>query len=274
MFKRYKPFFRVGAINCFAYKFQIFVWFIITALEFVCTAFLWHGVYQSSPQAIVNGFTFPQMLTYMVFCNVLSFLVAAGDTMDTLNNEIKDGTIASSFTKPVNYRLKALFTMLGSTCAQFLFLALPVATVAYVIFVCIGCIQVVSFWSLLFSIVSFLVAELIAVLIYDCFDYICGVLCFYTTAGWGIAQLKQVLLSFLSGAVIPLSFFPEGLSKVLQYSPFAGLAQNPVLMLLGRLDILQSLKCIGISLVWWVVLELLAAALFSKASKKITVQGG
>ena len=83
-----------------------------------------------------------------------------------------------------------------------------------------------------------------------------------------------MVIAFLSGSLLPLSFFPKTFGKILSYSPFAGLAQNPVLILMGGMDFLSALKCIGLSLGWWILLELLGKLLFNSASKKVTVQGG
>ena len=81
-------------------------------------------------------------------------------------------------------------------------------------------------------------------------------------------------MHFLSGTLIPLSFFPGIFKKVLNYLPFAGLSQNPVLILLMKLDYLDALKFIGIALIWLIILELFAKWLFHVASKKVTIQGG
>lgn len=274
MFKRYKPFFRAGAMDCFAYKFQILMWAIISVLEVGCLVFLWQGVYNNSTSNIINGFTFPQMITYVVFANILNFALLAGVTFNTVSDEIQQGTIAMSFTKPISYRAKLAFSMLGSVCAQMLFIGLPSMIIAYTVLAILGYVQFVSVWSLLLSVVLFVVSLAIASLIYDCIDYICGVCCFYTTASWGLYQLKQVVIAFLSGSLLPLSFFPKTFGKILSYSPFAGLAQNPVLILMGGMDFLSALKCIGLSLGWWILLELLGKLLFNSASKKVTVQGG
>ena len=62
--------------------------------------------------------------------------------------------------------------------------------------------------------------------------------------------------------------------KILNYLPFAGMANNPVLILLMKFNIHESLSVIGLSLFWLVILEFIAFILFKHASKKITVHGG
>lgn len=277
MFRRYKPFFRAGMMSMLAYKGSLFGWFFISALEILCIYFLWLGVYKSSPggiDSVINGFTLKEMLVYVTFSQIFNFVSFNSDTMYTISEEIKQGTIAMSFVKPISYRKRFAFTNLGSMFLGELILGLPCFTVAYALFVAFGYLVISSWWVFLLHVVLFLVSQLLAVLLCDCIDYIFGVLCFYTTAAWGMSQMKSVLLRFLSGALIPITFFPEVFKKLLNWSPFVGLTQNPVFILMMKIDLLSALKCVAIALVWWVLLELFAMWLFSVASKKVTVQGG
>ena len=122
--------------------------------------------------------------------------------------------------------------------------------------------------------VLFLISQLIATMLNDVLNYIFGILCFYTTAGFGLNTIRQVIVNFLSGTLIPLSFFPGIFERIVSLMPFAGMAQNPVLIMLMKVSYLDALKLIGLSFIWLLILELLAWLLFNHASKKVTVQGG
>ena len=66
MFKRYKPFFKAGSMDMMAFKFNIFSWLIVSALQVACLVFLWIAVYNNSTNgmdSIINGFTFKDMIT-------------------------------------------------------------------------------------------------------------------------------------------------------------------------------------------------------------------
>ena len=277
MFKRYRPFFRAGAMETLAYKFNIFGWLIVSALQVICVFFLWIGVYNSSvdgANTVINGFSLNEMLVYVAFINVFNFVTFAGDTMYSISQDIKNGTIAMSFVKPISYRGRFIFTTLGGFAMNMVLLGLPAFILLYVVFGALGFVVITSVWKFLLYILLFFIAQILAALLYDCINYIFGVLCFYTTARWGMNAIKDVVINFLGGTLIPLSFFPAVFGKVLNYSPFAGISQNPVLILMMKLDLLSALKCIGLSLVWLVALEGVAWLLFRKASRKVTVQGG
>ena len=106
MFKRYKPFFKAGSMDMMAFKFNIFSWLIVSALQVACLVFLWIAVYNNSTNgmdSIINGFTFKDMITYLVMINIFTFVSFDGNTSWTINQEIKDGTIAMAFVKPISY---------------------------------------------------------------------------------------------------------------------------------------------------------------------------
>ena len=122
MFKRYLPFFKAGAMDLVAFKFNIFSWLLVTSLQVVCIIFLWIAVYASSEfgmNSIINGFKFEEMITYLVMINIFSFVVFDGSTSYNINQEIKDGTIAMAFVKPISYRLRFVATNLGVISTMF-----------------------------------------------------------------------------------------------------------------------------------------------------------
>ncbi len=277
MVKRYLPFYKAGAINMLAYKFNLFIWLIVSVLEVACVIFLWFAVYSNSPEgmeAVINGYSFKEMITYLVTVNIFWFCTSNSNTLWSIDDEIKNGTIAMAFTKPISYRKRFIFTTLGVASMQFALVGLPLFTIAYTVFVLIGFIEIASVGVFLIDILLFLVSTVIAVLLMDCVNYIFGVLCFYTSSSFGVNSIKEVIVSFLSGTLLPIAFFPSVFSTILSYLPFAGMSQNPVRILLMQIPITEGLKAIGLSLLWLIVLESAAKGLFCHASKKITVQGG
>ena len=96
MLIKYKPFLKAGAMNAFAYKSAIFTWLIISALQILCVVFLWVAVYNNSEEGmdtVINGFTYKEMIVYTVFVNIFGFATLGGDTLYTINEDIKKGTI-------------------------------------------------------------------------------------------------------------------------------------------------------------------------------------
>ena len=276
MLRKYKPFLKAGAMNAFAYKAAIFTWLFISALQIACVVFLWIAVYKNSSNgidSIINGFTFKEMIVYNVFVNIFGFVTLVGDSLFTINEDIKKGTIDLAFTKPISYRFRLLSENLGNFFALNLMIGIPGFVIAFLVFGLIGYITITPL-SLIIGILLFLIAQIIANLLNDTISYICGVLCFYTSSGWGINQAKEVIVSFLCGRLLPLAFFPGIFGTIIGYLPFAGISYYPVLILIGKVDLLKSIHYVGFSLSWLILLNIFAKLLFNHASKKITVQGG
>ena len=277
MLKKYKPFLRASAMDLMAYKFNILIWVIVTIFEVACLVFLWLAVYSSSEggmDASINGFTYKEMIAYVVLTTVFGFVTFNNDTMWHINQDIIKGTIGNYVIKPISYRGKFVASNLGSFLIMGLLFGLPLYGISLGVLIGIGFLPIVSVWDFIAHIGLFLVSSVLACLLNDTIAYLFGILCFYTSSAWGLNSLKTTVISFLSGALLPLAFFPPIFRDIVGYMPFAGMSQNPILILMMKYDYWQSLKVILISLAWLIILELFVKLLFSHAIKKVTVQGG
>ena len=277
MLKKYKPFLRAAAMDMMAYKFNILVWVIVTIFQVACLVFLWLAVYRSSEGGIdasINGFTYKEMIVYVVLTTIFGFVTFNNDTMWYINQDIRKGTLGNYVIKPISYRGKFVASNLGAFLMMAIVFGLPLYAIALGVFIGIGFLPIISAWTFIAHIGLFLVAAVVACLLNDTISYIAGILCFYTTSAWGLNSMKTTVISFLSGTLLPIAFFPPVFRDIVTYMPFAGMSQNPILILMMKYDYFESLKVIAIALAWLVVLELLAKLLFNHAIKKVTVQGG
>ena len=277
MLKKYKPFFKAGAMAQMAYKFNLFSWFIISIFEWICLICLWFSVFKASQNgmnSIINGFSFKEMIVYTVLINILTFAVFVNETFGQISDEIKDGTIAISFIRPISYRGRFVAQNLGMVTTNFLILALPSLILSLIVFVKIGFLSYSSYKVLFQSLIFFFLTTFFAILINDTISYIMGIMCFYTTQAFGLNQMREILVSFLAGALIPISFFPGKFKDIVNFLPFAGLAQNPILILQGKTNLLESSQMLIKNIMWLIIFEISGWLLFKTASKKVTVQGG
>ena len=73
-----------------------------------------------------------------------------------------------------------------------------------------------------------------SIIINYCIDFFVGTICIYTESIWGINIMKQVIVLLLSGATIPIAFFPETLKKIVYYLPFQSIYNAPLTILLDK----------------------------------------
>ena len=275
--RKYKPFVHASSVDVMAYRFNIFVWVIVTVLEVACLIFLWFAVYQSSEGGIdssINGFTYKEMIVYVVLTTVFGFVTFNNDTLWYINREIRDGTIGNYVIKPISYRGRFVASNIGALLTMTLIFGVPLYATSLGVLIGIGFLPVPSVLDFVAHFGLFIVAGVLAALLNDVIAYIFGVLCFYTSAAWGLNSLKTTIISFLSGALLPLAFFPSVFRDIVSYMPFAGMSQNPVLILMMKYNYLECAKVILVSLAWLILLELFAKLLFNHAIKIVTVQGG
>ncbi|MBP3718820.1 MAG: ABC-2 family transporter protein, partial [Eubacterium sp.] len=108
-------------------------------------------------------------------------------------------------------------------------------------------------------------------------DMLVAPICLYTESTWGINIVKETIVLLLSGATIPLAFFPTALRKVVEYLPFRAVYDIPLSIMLRKngSDNLKGLATLlGVQLAWCVVLTIAGNLFWNHAVKKITVNGG
>lgn len=90
----------------------------------------------------------------------------------------------------------------------------------------------------------------------------------------GPNQLGWLTAQFLSGAFIPIFFFPHALERLCRVLPFASMLQVPVEVWLGRHEGFDLLGVWAIQLAWAIVLVLAGRAVMARAVRRVVVQGG
>ena len=270
---KYIPFVKAGAKNALAYKAAFFMWFIISIVEVGFIVFLYNAIYSSSPNpdGLINGFTFNELILYMVTSFVLTFTVGNNETSWNIFEDVREGTISSTLTKPVSYRLRHLFTCFGSAGLSVTVFLLPILTIIYGFFIGFGLITVT--WTYIFDVLIFLVLTFLAIVLTDSISYLVGMLTFYTQHMFGLSMIKNAVQEFMSGKMLPLSYM-GGFGVFCSYTPFAFLNSAPVLVLMGKVSTIDGVIYVAISLAWVVVFELINRLLFGHCIKKLTIQGG
>ena len=267
--KQYLPFVRAGVQNLIVYRMN-FLGFIIGGLIYCFVMYyLWKSVFMASGGETFMNFTMSDMVLYLFLSNV------AGEvTFSTVSNdiaeEIKDGSIAMRLIKPVNMDLSYLATELGGTAMRTVTFAFPVIIGLEIYrYITLGTVMFNPINLLLF-LLSIVLAYLVAFRVNLCF----GFMAFYVKNLWGMGILKNSIVNFLSGSLIPLAFMPDGLRTVLEYMPFSSMSYTPVMIYMGKYDTGEIIFRLGIQAVWAIIIYGISKLIWLGAIKKLSVQGG
>lgn len=257
---------RAGIIESLQFRLGTVVIVIGNLLYLIVVYFLWKAIYASSGTDIVNGMTFSDTLIYLVLATALFNFMEMYIVWE-MGRDIQSGKIALNLLKPMEYRGFMFWSYSGSFVTQFFFTFLP--TFIVVAAVTHGAIHIGI--NMLF----FVISVIMAVSINYSIDFLVGTICLYTESIWGINIMKQVIVMLLSGATIPLAFFPEPLKTIVYYMPFQSIYNAPLSVLLNGTPQPQTiLTTLGTQLFWCVVMMLISKLFWKISLRQITVNGG
>jgi len=242
------------------------LWFgsIATSASILIYYFLWHAVFSES--AVIDGYTFQMMITYIIIARVLASQFFDGINL-VLADWINSGEIGTELLRPIGI-LRSLFAVrIGEFCQFAVFKLIPITLVAALI---LGASPPASGVYFLLFIINIFAA---LVLLFF-FEIIVGTMAFYTMAYYAVRFAKDAALTILSGGLVPLFLFPDWLQGIFRFLPFQHLVAGPIEIYLGVLSYSESLWSLLNLGIWILIIMSIAIALFYNAMKKVVVQGG
>ena len=255
---------RMTFLTKFAYVKAFWLNIAGTFASIIIYYFLWQFVFRQ--QDSLAGYTAVQMTAYVILSRMLSSQFSGGINSE-LSSWIRMGTIGMELLRPVSLQ----FTLFSRRVGEFIFFAIfKGAPVAVICFLVLGGSAPAGVWNF----VMFLVSICLSIGIMFFFEFMVGLCAFYTNHSYSLAFAKNSLLSILSGGVVPLFLFPEGIARVLDYLPFAAMVSVPVNIYLGKYLPREAGQFLVLQVVWILILWLGANIFYSCSIRRIVVQGG
>lgn len=228
--------------------------------------YLWKAIYASAGTDVVNGMTFYDTMVYLVLASALFTFMECFVTW-WIGRNFQTGQIVIDLLRPMDFQVYGFFTTLGEYIINFCTTFLPTFIIVY--FMTKGTIV------LGVNLIFFIISVILGVLINFHVDFFVGVICFYSQSIWGVNAMKDVVVALLSGAAIPLAFFPPALRSFVNFLPFQAIYNAPLQILIDKDFVWQEY---AFTLLWqlmWLVIMYVATRFFWNISKKtITVNGG
>ena len=264
--KKYLTLTRAGIIEALQFRLSFLVMVIGNLLYLIVVYFLWKAIYASAGTDIVNGMTFSDTLIYLVLATAL-FNFMEMYTVWEIGRNIQSGKIVLDLLKPMDYRRYLFWAYSGTFVTQFFLTFLP--TFIAVTIVTNGAIPMGI------NLLYFVISVVMAVSINYSIDFIVGTICLYTESIWGINIMKQVVVLLLSGATIPIAFFPDTLKTIVYYLPFQSIYNAPLSILLdGECQPQTVFTTLGIQLAWCIGMMIVSKVFWKASLRQITVNGG
>jgi ABC-2 type transport system permease protein len=260
----YWAFARVGFVNTLAYRLRYFTGIVTYFIYVSVYYFIWKAIYVHS--ASIEGFDFAHLLTYIgVGWIIRSFYFNNID--QDIAYLVLEGRLAMDLIKPVNIQCMYVARAAGESVFRLALLTLPTAVVLFLVYplrppASIG------------HAAAFLVSVSLSFLIVAAINFAVGTFALRLQSILGLMRAKFFLLELFSGLLLPITFFPQIVQKIMGVMPFEYISYVPMLIYLGNLNGGGLARAIAIQIFWVAILLALGDGLWRWSTRKVIIQGG
>lgn len=252
---------KMGVIKKLAYKNSFLLMIIAPVLVFFLIQYnLWSTILLEKG-SMANGYTLESMIEYQAWIMMVTLLAQGYHSMN-LSHDIRLGRISSYLIYPFEFWKFHTAQFISTQIIQFVMFLVSFAT-----FWGLGLLTLRSPVMLLKGI---LVCQLVGFLWFG-ISYTVGLMAFWLEETWVLRVIFGTLVQFLSGAMLPLEFFPTPLQEALKWTPFPFMSWLPAKVFMGEATF--EFLDIGILVVWIALLALLARWVFKKGVRLYSAAG-
>ena len=266
----YAAFGRLAFLKFLAYRLRYYTGVLSYTIFIAGNYFLYTALFASRPEgaeaARIGGLSLVQMITYVALSWIgRSFTFNNIDR--TLSHQIVQGDIAMQLIKPFHVQTMMLSEAVGEAVFRFSMFTLPITLVAMPLF---G-LQAPPSPSLYFwTVLSFA----LALLVNSQINFLVGCLAFYLKNILGVIRAKMIIMEFLTGVLVPFTFFPAWVQTVVAWLPFQAVSYIPVTIYLGLRPGDELIRALLLQAAWAVGLFAAGRLLWARALRHVTLQGG
>jgi ABC-2 type transport system permease protein len=124
--------------------------------------------------------------------------------------------------------------------------------------------------ALFASIAELTVGQIIAYYLRSCVD----LACFWFTTNESTVRIYFFVQALMSGALLPLWFFPSWFNTISSWLPFELLYNNPLSVYVGRISTASTPRDLVVATCWAVILGGITRLLWQAAGRRVSMQGG
>lgn len=223
-----------------AWRFDIAVNVLFTIVKIVFAYLLWDNMFGN--HEVIAGFTFHSMLSYYIINSFLSQLDMSDGVSGEVSSRIRSGTFSKYMVIPVNIQGYFIAQTAGSSIFYLAF-----NFIAAIIWIFIFRIRF-TFTSDPVMIIAAITLLILGILFMIQLNYFLGLLTMKFQDIYLFLMIKNNLLLFITGTLIPLTLLPAVVVQIMRYLPFYYVTYLPSMLLIGRNrnEIIYGLLCLPI----------------------------
>ena len=262
----YLGFVRLAFLKFLAYRLRYYTGIVSYTIFVTGNAYLYRALFESRVDTQIGGLTLPEMVTYIAVAWIgRSFTFNNIDR--TLASQVQKGEIAMQLIKPLHPQTVMMFEAMGEAAFRLLLFTLPIMAVVVPLYDIQGPAQPELYgWTAL----SFLLALVVGSQI----NFLVGCLAFDLKNITGVMRVKHISMDFLSGVLVPFTFFPSWAQTLMTFLPFQSLSYVPVTIYLGKRTGDDLAAAIVLQIIWALGLFIAGRLAWNRAMRRVTLQGG
>jgi ABC-2 type transport system permease protein len=266
----YFHFIRLAFLKFLAYRLRYYTGVVSYTIFVSGHYYLYTALFASrvadAGDANIGGLTLSEMITYVAVSWIgrsFYFNNIARDLM----RMITEGEIAMQLIKPFHVQTVMMFEAIGESGFRLIMFTLPIMVVIVPLFHIGGPPESILY---LWTFISFC----LALVIYSQINFLLGCLAFNMKNIQGVLRAKMVSMDFLTGVVVPFTFFPEWFQRAVEWLPFQGISYIPVTIYLGKRPQEELYAALLLQLAWAVGLFVAGRLIWRISVRNVVVQGG
>jgi ABC-2 type transport system permease protein len=248
-----------------AYRRTVLISLATSLIWVVAAYYLWQAVFAAQPE--IGSFDWDRMRTYILLSYAVNVLLYSSFATYRIMFIIRTGDIANELIRPFDFMLAQLAQSVGGALVEGLFSSLVAGGLGLIVFQ--GQLPASPGVA-----VAFVVSVLLGFIVKFLINFLVALLCFWTKSVLGLVWAQTAIVNILSGAVIPLEFFPDWLRTLTLYLPFQAVVHTPLAIYLGDVQGPAILVTLGVQAFWVLALLGLARLLWMPSLRALEIQGG
>lgn len=223
---------------------------------------IWTALYAQN--AAPMNLPLHSMITYATVALLMSLILEVDGTR-LIREKLREGTIATDLMKPISVPLYFFSDGFGQTLLHAL-LVIPSVFFALLL------VHIdVPRWPVL---AVFLLSFALGYLVNFFLNFLMNSVAFWTLETFAVQLIVRWVSDLLSGQIIPLTFFPGVLGRIVFALPFAAVYSTPLLIYVGLIPPAQFARYLLTQILWLAAFSLLSWFVWQAASRRVVIQGG
>jgi ABC-2 type transport system permease protein len=268
----------LGLRGALEYRANFFFSLLGAVSPIIIQTALWTCLYAPAPAAVEGspagssgadvlfGYTYAQMLGYVVIANIIGRLVRTGFEYD-LNNDIRMGGLDRFLVKPIGYFGFRMAQFFGAKSAESVFMCAILAA-------CLAVLSALTDFDISAeAVLGFFLALGVAFALNFLVFWCVGLLGFWLTEIGFFFEAVRIVIITASGGIFPLSVFGAAGEAVLSALPFRFTIQFPTEVLCGRIGGAELASGLLWGVFWIAALAIAARLLWAAGLRRFVAVG-